>query len=75
MGPPLQGGAVSLSFSFACHHITQKGTQHSCLLLIINIKQTCYDHVLAHAEIWEERRLQKSQQCFQMSHLLGHLLD
>ena len=32
VGSPLQGGAVSLSFSFACHHITQKGTQHSCLL-------------------------------------------
>ena len=32
VGPPLQGGAVSLSFSFACHHITQKGTQHLCLL-------------------------------------------
>ena len=32
VGRPLQGGAVSLSFSFACHHITQKGTQHSCLL-------------------------------------------
>ena len=55
---------VSLLLLCLSPHHTKRNTT------LMLIKQTCYDRVLAHAEIWEERRLQKSQQCFQMSHSL-----
>ena len=53
---PLQDGAVSHFFSFACHHITQKGTQHSCLLnkLDVTIFWLMLKYYSAFDNIWND---------------------
>ena len=52
-----------LLFCLSPHH-----TKRNTTLMLF--KQTWCDHILAHPEVWEERRVQKFQQCFHYPNVL-----